>query len=140
VIGRPNEFTREWAYTALSRGRQQTTINVIAEPNERDRQRDQYAPPAPCPDPAQIPENLRNAMRHRETEALAIRQGNNSPWALPQTTLALLPTRAPDAEPTTKFAPASNPVRGTTAPPRRLKTLGRLRRLGQERRGPSLHV
>jgi conjugative relaxase-like TrwC/TraI family protein len=38
VIGRPSEFTREWAYTALSRARERTRLHVIAEPpNQRPR-------------------------------------------------------------------------------------------------------
>src|SRR5664279_1328649 len=31
VVGRPEEFTREWAYTALSRARPQTSIHLIAD-------------------------------------------------------------------------------------------------------------
>jgi TrwC relaxase len=34
VVGRPEHFTREWAYTALSRARQQTLIHVEQAPPE----------------------------------------------------------------------------------------------------------
>ena len=47
VIGRPEEFTRQWAYTALSRARAQTTLHVIAEPTAATSDRAQYAPTEP---------------------------------------------------------------------------------------------
>ena len=47
VIGRPSEFTREWAYTSLSRARARTRIYVIAEATRAQREREQYAPPEP---------------------------------------------------------------------------------------------
>jgi ATP-dependent exoDNAse (exonuclease V) alpha subunit len=45
VIGRPEEFTREWAYTALSRARDQTTLHVIADDGPDLAERSEYAPP-----------------------------------------------------------------------------------------------
>lgn len=45
VIGRPSEFTREWAYTALTRARGQTRVYLIAEPTAVQRERKQYALP-----------------------------------------------------------------------------------------------
>ncbi len=81
VIGRPEEFTREWSYTALSRARGQTTIHLIAEPPDRDRQREEYAPPAPKRDPAELRDALRLAMRRTETEPLASTQAVRSPAA-----------------------------------------------------------
>jgi ATP-dependent exoDNAse (exonuclease V) alpha subunit len=44
VIGRPEEFTREWAYTALSRAREQTVLHLIAERSERQHEREDYGP------------------------------------------------------------------------------------------------
>jgi hypothetical protein len=38
LVGRPEEFIREWAYTALSRARQDTTIHLIAD----------HGPPGPA--------------------------------------------------------------------------------------------
>jgi hypothetical protein len=74
VIGRPEEFTREWAYTALSRARTQTVIHVVAEPPERERERDEYAPPAPERDLADVRDAVARAMQTRELEPLAIEQ------------------------------------------------------------------
>jgi conjugative relaxase-like TrwC/TraI family protein len=79
VIGRPEEFTREWAYTALSRARHQTNIHVIAEPPEREREREQYAPPAPERDLAEVRHALRFAMRRVDTEPLAISRTAGAP-------------------------------------------------------------
>jgi ATP-dependent exoDNAse (exonuclease V) alpha subunit len=36
VVGRPTEFTREWAYTALSRACDHTAIHLISQRTERD--------------------------------------------------------------------------------------------------------
>ena len=47
VIGRPSEFTREWAYTSLSRARARTRVYVVAEATRAQREREQYAPPEP---------------------------------------------------------------------------------------------
>jgi conjugative relaxase-like TrwC/TraI family protein len=72
VIGRPEEFTRQWAYTALSRARGQTTIHLIMEPGTRERERELYAPRAPDRDPAQAGQALAAAFRQTDTERLAV--------------------------------------------------------------------
>jgi ATP-dependent exoDNAse (exonuclease V) alpha subunit len=72
VIGRPGDFSREWAYTALSRARRQTTLHVIAEPPTEARQRSDYAPAEPRPIAAQALVALERRMRHTESELLAI--------------------------------------------------------------------
>ena len=72
VVGRPHDFTREWAYTALSRAREQTQIHVISEPTALDREREQYAPPQAALEPAQTLTSLERAMRRSETEPLAL--------------------------------------------------------------------
>ena len=74
VIGRPQEFTNEWAYTALSRAREHTSIHLISEPEERERERNEYAPAPPTPDTPQALNQLRRAMQRPETEPLAIEQ------------------------------------------------------------------
>jgi conjugative relaxase-like TrwC/TraI family protein len=71
VIGRPHEFTREWAYTALSRARDDTVIHLIGEPSERDREREEYAPAEPRLAADEALEKLRQAMKRQETEPLA---------------------------------------------------------------------
>jgi hypothetical protein len=74
VIGRPTEFTREWAYTALSRARITTTIHLIAEPPERHRERDQYAPSPPSAGIAELVPALCAALKRAESEPLAADQ------------------------------------------------------------------
>ena len=74
VIGRAQEFTNEWAYTALSRAREHTRIHLIAEPAACERERNEYAPARPTPDSHQALSQLRRAMNHRETDLLAIEQ------------------------------------------------------------------
>ena len=69
VIGRPEEFTRQWAYTALSRARAQTTLHVIAEPTAATSDRAQYAPTEPKRD---VKKTL-NALQH------AMKTANSSP-------------------------------------------------------------
>ena len=43
VIGTPEAFTNEWAYTALSRARDPVTVHLIAEPTDRS-ERAEFAP------------------------------------------------------------------------------------------------
>jgi hypothetical protein len=72
VIGRPHEFTREWAYTALTRARHETRIYLIAEATEHQRQRELYGP-AEIERTAQDALNLMTtSMLRREAEPLAI--------------------------------------------------------------------
>jgi hypothetical protein len=72
VIGRPVEFTREWAYTSLSRARGRTRVYVVAEVTAGQRQREEYAPPEPRRAAAEALHVLGRAMRRREAEQLAI--------------------------------------------------------------------
>ena len=72
VTGRPSEFTREWAYTALSRARDQTQLHVIAEARPEQRERERYAPPEPQRTATKAVETLAASMRRREAERLAV--------------------------------------------------------------------
>lgn len=72
VIGRPEEFTREWAYTALSRARDTTTLHLIAEPPGDCRERAAYAPITPTVGTTDALHRLQQAMTRTETEALAL--------------------------------------------------------------------
>ena len=74
VIGRPSEFTREWAYTALSRARARTRVYVVAEATRTQREREQYAPPEPERTSAEALDVLTRAMRRQEAEVLALQQ------------------------------------------------------------------
>jgi conjugative relaxase-like TrwC/TraI family protein len=71
VVGRPEEFTREWSYTALSRARESSTIHIIAnlEPDNNDR--GDCAPVEAEREPADALHALSRAMRRSETEELA---------------------------------------------------------------------
>jgi hypothetical protein len=72
VIGRAEEFTREWAYTALSRARDQTTLHIIGEQPPDELERRHYAPYQPDRDRAQTLTALRRAMKRAEAEPLAV--------------------------------------------------------------------
>jgi conjugative relaxase-like TrwC/TraI family protein len=74
VIGRPSEFTREWAYTSLSRARARTRVYIIAEATTAQREREQYAPPEPERTSSEAMDVLTRAMRRREAELLALHQ------------------------------------------------------------------
>jgi hypothetical protein len=74
VIGRAFEFTREWAYTSLSRARDQTRAYVIAEATESQHDREQYAPPEPQRTATEALEIITRAIRRREAETLATQQ------------------------------------------------------------------
>lgn len=71
VIGRAFEFTREWAYTSLSRARDQTRAYAIAEATESQRERERYAPPEPQRTAAEALEIMTRAITRREAETLA---------------------------------------------------------------------
>ena len=117
MIGRPQEFTREWAYTALSRARRHTTIHLIAEPPERERAREEYAPPEPACGVTQATQALHTAMKRKETEPLAL--ANASPEQPG-------PQRDGPTQPSSSVAPS-------------LKGVHHLRRRRQ-RDTPSLHL
>lgn len=72
VIGRPEEFTREWAYTALSRARGSTSIELITATDSTDAARADYAPePAPR-EPEEALQVLVSTMKRSEAEPLAL--------------------------------------------------------------------
>jgi conjugative relaxase-like TrwC/TraI family protein len=80
VVGRPEEFTREWAYTALSRARHDTSIHLIADHGPAEHDRREYAPPQPDLEPADALDALARAMRRSEAELLAVEHPElNSP-------------------------------------------------------------
>jgi conjugative relaxase-like TrwC/TraI family protein len=74
VIGRPDEFTREWAYTALSRARLNTTLHIIAEQSARAHEREAYAPADQPRSADQLLEALQRALKRSEVEPLALEQ------------------------------------------------------------------
>jgi hypothetical protein len=74
VVGHPEDFTRNWSYTALSRARQPTELFLIDTPSERELDRHEVAPhqPAELGDERTPLERLAAAMRRRDDEDLAL--------------------------------------------------------------------
>jgi conjugative relaxase-like TrwC/TraI family protein len=74
VVGRPDDFTRNWSYTALSRAREATELFVIDTPTERELDRAQIAPdqPAELGNQRTPVERLEATMRERDDEELAL--------------------------------------------------------------------
>ena len=74
VVGHPEDFTRNWSYTALSRARQPTELFLIDTPTERQLDRTDIAPhqPAELGDQRTPLERLAAAMRRRDDEDLAL--------------------------------------------------------------------
>jgi hypothetical protein len=71
VVGRAEEFTREWAYTVLSRARGETTLHLIADHGAEIAERSEYAPAPPAREPADVLDALARAMRRGGSERLA---------------------------------------------------------------------
>jgi conjugative relaxase-like TrwC/TraI family protein len=72
VVGRPEEFTREWAYTALSRARDRTTIYLITDRGHNADERGDYAPAEPVREPGDALSSLGRALTQSEAEPLAV--------------------------------------------------------------------
>jgi conjugative relaxase-like TrwC/TraI family protein len=74
VVGHPDDFTRNWSYTALSRARQPTELFLIDTPTERQLDRNEVAPhqPGELGDERTPLERLAAAMRRRDDEDLAL--------------------------------------------------------------------
>jgi conjugative relaxase-like TrwC/TraI family protein len=74
VVGRPEDFTRNWSYTALSRAREPTELFIIDTETERELDRAEIAPGTArglCDERTPI-ERLDAAMRCRDDENLAL--------------------------------------------------------------------
>ena len=74
VVGRPEDFTRNWSYTALSRAREPTELFVLDTPTERELDRTQIAPDQTrgLGDERTLIERLETAMGRRDDEDLAL--------------------------------------------------------------------
>ena len=142
VIGRPSEFTREWAYTSLTRARARTRVYVIAEATRAQHEREQYAPPEPERTSAEALEVLTRAMRRQEAELLALQQVDGPdlaptvPGELLRTPLSELPEAAADSATTFMFPQIGPLIRGpvpTDYPALRWWARGRERDSSRER-------
>jgi conjugative relaxase-like TrwC/TraI family protein len=74
VVGRPEDFTRSWSYTALSRAREPTELFLIDTPTERELDRAEIAPwqTHGLGDERTPIKRLDAAMRRRDDEDLAL--------------------------------------------------------------------
>jgi hypothetical protein len=74
VVGHPDDFTRNWSYTALSRARDATEIFLIDTPTEHQLDRAEIAPdhPKELLDERTPLERLEARMRQRDDEDLAL--------------------------------------------------------------------
>ena len=75
IVGAPEAFTNEWAYTALSRARDPVTVHLTAQPTSRS-ERSEFAPADRERAPREAIEAMRAAMRRREREDLALDQAS----------------------------------------------------------------
>jgi ATP-dependent exoDNAse (exonuclease V) alpha subunit len=79
VVGRGSEFTREWAYTALTRARVHTRLDLISEATAGQRERDEYAPPSPNQTATEGLRIMNRSMIRREAEPLAVERAAPAP-------------------------------------------------------------
>jgi hypothetical protein len=71
VVGGPEDFTNEWAYTALSRARDSVHVHLTAERDDRS-DRSEIAPSPPARTAEEAIDAMGMAMVRREREELAI--------------------------------------------------------------------
>ncbi len=74
VIGQPEDFSRNWSYTALSRAREPVEIFVIDEPTRLQEDRAEVAPAPRNEERLDALERLARRMRDRDDEDLALEQ------------------------------------------------------------------
>ena len=104
VVGRPEDFTRNWSYTALSRAREPTELFILDTPTDRELDRMEIAPgQARGPgDERTLVARLEAAMRCRDDEDLALdridTERTNGP-AAPEPAHARQPAEATVANP-----------------------------------------
>ena len=74
VVGRPEDFTRNWSYTALSRAREPTDLFLLDTPTDRELDRNEIAPgqTTGLRNERTPLERLETAMRQRDDEDLAL--------------------------------------------------------------------
>jgi hypothetical protein len=70
VIGTPEDFTRNWSYTALSRAREPTEVRVVTADSARDRERAEIAPAERFARSEPL-EHLERSMRTADEQGLA---------------------------------------------------------------------
>src|SRR5581483_3660911 len=70
VIGQPEDFSRNWSYTALSRAREPTEVRIVASEWERERERAEIAPAERLAQREPL-KQLERAMRTPDEQVLA---------------------------------------------------------------------
>ncbi len=86
VVGRPNDFSAEWAYTALSRARECTEFYVVAEPSASQRDRESYSPSESRLALEEALKAIGRGLRRRIAQPLAfeyVRERGSGPVGLP---------------------------------------------------------
>ena len=117
IVGRPQDHSREWTYTAASRERTLSGVWLIEEERERDPGHDLPEVPSPLADPIL---RLGRALERTEAEDLALEQ-----WVAPG-------GWAPEWE----TEPSSGPRTATQGRPPRDPLLGRQARTHPEKPAP----
>jgi AAA domain len=70
VIGQPDDFSRNWSYTALSRAREPTEVRIVAQEQAAERERAEIAPAERFQRPEAL-EQLERAMQRSDEQVLA---------------------------------------------------------------------
>lgn len=109
VVGRPEDFTREWAYTALSRARRETHIELVTDAGATDTGRAGYAPTPTPREPADALSALARAMRRSEAEKLASEHRQPDRTPLPSQAVAPASPRRMRPWSAARNAPAQPP-------------------------------
>jgi hypothetical protein len=74
VMGQPHDFSRNWAYTALSRGRQPVELFLVDERAPIEQEREEIAPVNRAGKAEDPVERMARRMRERDDEDLALEQ------------------------------------------------------------------
>ncbi len=142
VVGRPSDFSSEWAYTALSRARGRTELHLIAEPSAARRERESYATPEATPTLEETLESARRALRRQLAEPLAVEHicedAGSQSAALSTRPLALSGERAGEASGMQDLNLAAGRADVLTSPPEPDWRKLQRQQEGLER-GPHLH-
>ena len=116
VVGRPEDFTRNWSYTALSRAREPTELFIIDTQTERELDRAEIAPGQArgLRDERTPIERLEAAMRCRDDEDLALDRVDERTVAQP-TSSPRTPVPPSPARPSLSCRPSSRSFASASA-------------------------
>ena len=117
VVGRPEDFTRNWSYTALSRAREPTELFIIDTPTEHELDRAEIAPgqTRALGDERTPMERLEAAMRCRDDEDLALDRLDARATVPQSTPSPRTPVRLSPARPLLSCRPSSRSFASASA-------------------------